>query len=81
VPTQPDNLPPWIQQHRWTVGHRIRTLRRAAGLTQQQLAERIGIDLKTISRAENGVYAISIDQAARIARGLDVPTDRLFRDE
>jgi transcriptional regulator with XRE-family HTH domain len=45
-----------------------------------QLAERCGIDSKTISRAENGRYAISVDQVARLARALDVPSSRLFRD-
>jgi transcriptional regulator with XRE-family HTH domain len=75
-----DDLPPWIQQHRWDVGRRIRVLRRGRGLTQMQLAERCGIDNKTISRAENGRYAISIDQVARLARALDVPSWRLFGD-
>lgn len=45
-----------------------------------QLAERCGIDNKTISRAENGRFAISIDQVARLARALDVPSWRLFSD-
>lgn len=75
-----DDLPLWIQQHRWDAGRRLRALRRERGLTQIQLAERCGIDNKTISRAENGRYAISIDQVARLARALDVPPWRLFRD-
>jgi transcriptional regulator with XRE-family HTH domain len=45
-----------------------------------QLAERCGIDNKTISRAENGRFAVSIDQIARFARALDVPSWRLLRD-
>lgn len=76
-----DLLEPWIQEHRWQIGERIRTLRTARGLTQEQLATEIGIDPKTISRAENGRYPISVDQIARIARALNVPTWRLFRDE
>jgi transcriptional regulator with XRE-family HTH domain len=75
-----DDVPPWIQQHRWDTGRRLRALRRGLGLTQMQLAERCGIDNKTISRAENGRYSISIDQVARLARALDVPSWRLFRD-
>jgi DNA-binding XRE family transcriptional regulator len=75
-----DELPPWIQQHRWDIGRRIRALRDEQGLTQIQLAERVGIDNKTVSRAENGRYPISVDLAARIARGLGVPSWRLFRD-
>lgn len=75
-----DDLPPWIQQHRWDTGRRLRALRKARELTQIQLAERCGIDNKTISRAENGRYPISIDQVARLARALDVPSWRFFRD-
>jgi ribosome-binding protein aMBF1 (putative translation factor) len=70
-----------LQRHRWEVGFRIRSLRRSQGLSQVQLAERIGLDHRTVSRAENGVHAISIDQLYRIAGGLGVPSWRLLRDE
>ncbi|WP_051966515.1 helix-turn-helix domain-containing protein [Kitasatospora mediocidica] len=76
-----DDLPAWLQRHRWDVGERIRTLRHQRGLSQLQLAERIGVDVKTISRAENGHYPISVDQLARIAYGLDVPSARLLPDD
>ncbi|MFD0408642.1 helix-turn-helix transcriptional regulator [Kitasatospora sp. NPDC127116] len=69
-----------VQQHRWDVGARIRMLRLAAELSQVQLAERAGLDHRTISRAERGQHAISIDVAYRIASGLGEPTWRLFRD-
>ena len=76
MPTEP--LPDWIQQHRWAVGTRIREARHTAGLSQVQLADRAGIDHKTISRAENGVYAVSIDQLARLARALGVSSAALL---
>lgn len=73
-----DALPHWIQQYRWAVGQRIRDHRHAAGLSQIQLADRAGIDHKTVSRAENGVYAVSVDQIARLARALGTgPADLL----
>lgn len=75
-----DPIPPWIQQHRWDTGRRLRALREARGLTQIQLAELCGIDNKTISRAENGRRAISVDQVARLARAMNIPSWRLFRD-
>lgn len=74
----PDSLPDWLQRHRWAVGNLIRDHRKAAGLSQQGLAERAGIDNKTISRAENGVYAVSIDQLARIACALGVSSSELL---
>ncbi|WP_371106120.1 MULTISPECIES: helix-turn-helix transcriptional regulator [Streptomyces] len=52
----PDDLPPWIQQHRWAAGQRLRVLRLGKGLTQMQLGARAEIDNKTISRIENGRY-------------------------
>lgn len=80
MPTQ-DPLPEWVQQHRWDVGDRIRRLRRDRGLSQMQLAALAGLDHRTISRAENGQRDLGIDYAARIARGLGVPSWRLFRDD
>ncbi|WP_055550611.1 helix-turn-helix domain-containing protein [Streptomyces sp. NBRC 110028] len=73
-----DQLPLWIQQHRWDVGHRLRDLRRERGLTQLQLGTRAGVDDKTISRIENGRHPTSIDQIARLARALGVASHRLF---
>jgi transcriptional regulator with XRE-family HTH domain len=73
-----DTPPDWIQRHRWAVGERIRDHRHAAGLSQLQLATLAGIDHKTISRAENGVYAVSIDQLARLARALNISSAELL---
>lgn len=62
------------------VGQRLRVLRLDKGLTQMQLGTRAGIDNKTISRIENGRYPTSIDQIARLARALGVPSYNLFHD-
>lgn len=45
-----------------------------------QLGALTGLDNKTISRIENGRYPTSIDQIARLARALDVPSFRLFHE-
>jgi transcriptional regulator with XRE-family HTH domain len=74
----PPSPEPWIRRIRYRVGENIRTRRRAANLTQEQVAAVIGLDNKTVSRAENGRFALSVDQCARIARALDVPGARLF---
>lgn len=50
-------------------------------MTQEDLAERAGMDRKTISRAENGRHAIDLDQVVRLAHAMQVPSWRLFRDE
>ena len=38
------------------MGEKIRQIRKSKGLTQEQLAERIGIDNKHLSRIENGKH-------------------------
>lgn len=63
------------------MGNRIRARRIELGYSQLRLGELAGVDNKTISRAENGVYAISVDQIARLARALSVPPSSLFPDE
>lgn len=44
-------------------GARIRTLRRAKGLRQEELADRIGVTGMTISRLERG-ESVSVDTAS-----------------
>lgn len=66
--------------HRWMVGANLREVRQSRGLSQEQLAELAQVDNKTISRAENGVYAITVDFVAKLARALGVPSARLFRE-
>jgi HTH-type transcriptional regulator/antitoxin HipB len=45
-------------------GERLRALRRAKGLRQDELADRIGVTRMTISRLERG-EAVSVDTALR----------------
>jgi DNA-binding XRE family transcriptional regulator len=42
------------------------------GLTQQQLAERVGTSYSQISRIESGRHVVSIDTLLRIAHALDL---------
>ncbi len=39
------------------VGARIRSMRKAAGLTQEELASRIGVSRSTVNKWENGAYS------------------------
>lgn len=49
------------------VGRRIAMARRAAGLTQRQLAECLGIHWNTVARWERGEISPSINVLANIA--------------
>lgn len=57
----------------------LRQMREAAGLTQGQLAEAIGVSRKTINTVENGVFIPSTVIALKLARTLGQPVEALFR--
>ena len=57
---------------------RLREARTAAGLTQAELAERIGVSRKTINTVENGVFVPSTVLALKLARALGTTVEGLF---
>jgi putative transcriptional regulator len=48
------------------------------GMSQQELAERVGVSRQTILSIEKGKYHPSIELALRLARVFDVPVEVLF---
>jgi transcriptional regulator with XRE-family HTH domain len=54
-------------------GARVRLERKRAGLSQQQVAEQIGVTGPTISALENGHRGPSIEALCRLAAVLNVP--------
>ena len=60
------------------VGSAIRKLRRDAGMTQQQLAEMVGIKFQQIQKYETGANRVSASRLWEIARALEVPVERFF---
>ena len=52
------------------IASRIQELRKEAGMTQTQLAEKCGMAQPNIARIEAGTYATSIDVLSRIAEAL-----------
>ncbi len=57
---------------------RIRELRGAAGITQQELADAALATRQTIIAIEAGKYAPSLELAFRIARALGAPFEAVF---
>jgi transcriptional regulator with XRE-family HTH domain len=55
----------------------LRRLRHAAGLSQEQLANRTGLHPTEISRLERAAREPRLGTIARLARGLDVGAERL----
>ena len=56
----------------------LRARREAAGLTQSQLAQRVGVRRETIVHLENGRYNPSLKLAMGIARVLSATVEELF---
>jgi putative transcriptional regulator len=52
--------------------------RRAAGLTQSQLADIVGVSRKTINTVENHVFVPSTVLALKLAQALDCSVHDLF---
>ena len=56
----------------------VRRHRAAAGLTQQELAERVGVTRQTVISIEKGKYTPSVALALSIAAVFDVRVEELF---
>jgi transcriptional regulator with XRE-family HTH domain len=64
------------------IGSRIRAARRAAGLTQEEVARRAGLTLKAVGEVERGdVRDPHISSLGAIARALEVPVEDLVKEE
>lgn len=59
-------------------GHRLACLRKSRGLTQDQLAERCGVSVDTISNIERGIHGPRFDLLESLADSLAVSVTELF---
>ena len=60
------------------IGNLIRISRKTVGLSQMELAERVGISYQQIQKYEKGVSEISISRLAQIADALNMPVNRFI---
>lgn len=60
------------------LANRVREAREAKGLTQAELATRIGVSRKTVNTVENGVFVPSTVIALKLARALGCAVEELF---
>jgi putative transcriptional regulator len=64
------------------LNNKVRRLRFENGeMTQQQLADRVGVTRQTIIAIEAGKYAPSLPLAFRIAQTFAVPIEQVFQYE
>ena len=62
------------------MGDRVKELRKKRRLTQEQLAEKIGISLQYVSEIERGLSMPSMQVFLKLLEVLDASADYLLRD-
>ena len=60
------------------LGRRIQQIRKSKNLTQEKLAEMIGIDTPNLSNIERGKRFVSSETLEKIIKSLDIPEKDLF---
>ncbi|MBI4688747.1 MAG: helix-turn-helix transcriptional regulator [Nitrospirae bacterium] len=66
---------------RKNIGDLIKISRKIAGLSQMQLAERIGVSYQQVQKYENGLSELSISRLSQIAHALNMSVNRFIPDE
>ena len=64
----------------YAIGQRIRKIRKARGLSQEKLAEKVGISTTHMSHIETANTKMSLPTFVEIASALEVRTDELLYD-
>jgi len=57
----------------------LRIQRAKKDLTQEQLAELVGVTRKTINTVENGIYIPSTYLALKLSKALEISVEELFQ--
>jgi transcriptional regulator with XRE-family HTH domain len=60
------------------VGQRIKIQRLAAGLSQTELGESIGVTFQQVQKYEKGANRVGAGRLTQIARGLKIPVNTFF---
>jgi transcriptional regulator with XRE-family HTH domain len=61
------------------IGALMRQLRVAAGMSQEEFADRCGVHRTYIGSIERGEKAITVETAKKIVNALDMPLSQFFR--
>ncbi|MFE0651323.1 helix-turn-helix domain-containing protein [Streptomyces sp. NPDC059534] len=75
----PTEQPAWVLTRRQAIGARIRAAREHANLSQLALADRCGVDHKTVHRIEYGQSDPGLGLLIQIAHAVGVPLAELVR--
>ena len=64
-----------------TIRNQVKELRGLRGMTQQELADQIGVTRQTVIAIEQDKYSPSLETAFKVAIALGVPLDQCFQYE
>lgn len=64
-----------------SVGSRIRELRKKKGLTQKQLAEKVGVTANAITNYETGISSPKVEILYKIIDALECDANYLYQDD
>ena len=70
-----------FQLRRRCLKNRLAEIRKARGITQEELAAALSVSRQTIGSLENGRYNPSLILAFKIARYFDMRIEQIFIDE
>ncbi|MDA8387867.1 MAG: helix-turn-helix transcriptional regulator [Nitrospiraceae bacterium] len=62
------------------IGELIRQMRKSSGMSQMQLADRIGVSYQQVQKYEKGINKLSLSRLKQISGALEVPVS-MFLDE
>jgi|TARA_B110000858_G_C17403041_1_gene293297 putative transcriptional regulator len=68
-----------VGNHHKKLLNNLEQLRKAAGLTQQELSKSADVSRKSINAIENGIYVPSTVLALKITKTLDCTVEDLFK--
>ena len=63
------------------IRNRVRELRAARAMTQQELADQIGVTRQTVIAIEQDKYSPSLETAFKVAQVFSVPLAQVFQYE
>lgn len=72
---------PSLDAQRIAFGRRLRALRQDRGWTLSKLAQRSGLAISTISKAERGRMALTYDRMLQLAAGMDLDMAEFFAED
>ncbi len=68
----------YAMTYRSDFGERLKNLRKSAGITQQELADRLNVHVQTVSKWERGLFEPDFSMLGELSAILGVPLERLL---